>query len=290
MAARDGTVSLQFALVAGADNYCVFGNPVAHSKSPRIHAEFARQTHQNIHYSAVLVPEHEFPQAVRRFRELGGRGANVTLPFKQEAWRLCAERQPRAQISGAVNTLWFGEGGAIVGDNTDGAGLVRDITVNCGLALRGADLLVLGAGGAARGVVPALIEAAPRRLVIANRTPDRAKELAAEFGTLFPVSGCGLQALEGQCFDAIINATSASLHGEVPPLPDGVIKAAGWCYDLMYGREPTAFLRWAAARGVARRVDGVGMLVEQAAESFRIWRGIRPDTGPVIELLRSGAL
>jgi shikimate dehydrogenase len=289
MAARDGTVSLQFALVAGADNYCVFGNPVAHSKSPRIHAEFARQTHQNIHYSAVLVPEHEFPQAVRRFRELGGRGANVTLPFKQEAWRLCAERQPRAQISGAVNTLWFGEGGAIVGDNTDGAGLVRDITVNRGLALRGADLLVLGAGGAARGVVPALIEAAPRRLVIANRTPERAMELAAEFGALFPVTGCGFPALDGQCFDAIINATSASLRGEVPPLPDGVIKAAGWCYDLMYAREPTAFLRWAAARGVTRCADGLGMLVEQAAESFRIWRGTRPDTGPVIDMLRSGA-
>ncbi len=290
MAAREEAVSVEFALVAGSDNYCVFGNPVAHSKSPRIHAEFARQTHQNIHYSAVLVPEREFPQAVRRFRELGGRGANVTLPFKQEAWRLCAERQPRAQISGAVNTLWFGEGGAIVGDNTDGAGLVRDITVNRGLGLRSADLLVLGAGGAARGIIPALIEAAPQRLVIANRTPERAMALAAEFGALFPVSGCGFQALDGQRFDAIINATSASLRGEVPPLPDGVIKAAGWCYDLMYAREPTAFLRWAAARGVARCADGLGMLVEQAAESFRIWRGIRPDTGPVIDLLRSGTV
>lgn len=288
MAARERAVSVEFALVAGSDNYCVFGNPVAHSKSPRIHAEFARQTHQNIHYSAVLVPGHEFPQAVRRFRELGGRGANVTLPFKQEAWRLCAERQSRAQLAGAVNTLWFGEGGAIFGDNTDGAGLVRDIGLNRGLELRGADLLLLGAGGAARGVVPALIEASPRRFVIANRTPGRAVGLAAEFSELFPVTGCGFHALDGQSFDAIINATSASLHGEVPPLPDGVIRAAGWCYDLMYAREPTAFLRWAAARGVAQCVDGLGMLVEQAAESFRIWRGVRPETRPVIDLLRSG--
>lgn len=289
MAAREGAVTVEFTLAAGSDNYCVFGNPVAHSKSPRIHAEFARQTHQNIHYSAVLVPEHGFAQAVRRFRELGGRGANVTLPFKQEAWRLCTERQPRARISGAVNTLWFAEDGAIIGDNTDGAGLVRDITVNCGLALRGIDLLVLGAGGAARGVIPALIETSPRRLVIANRTPARALELAAEFGTTFPVTGCGFEALDGQCFDAIINATSASLHGEVPPLPKGVIRAAGWCYDLMYAHEPTAFLRWASARGITPCVDGLGMLVEQAAESFRIWRGVRPQTRPIIELLRAGA-
>ncbi|MCG3202729.1 MAG: Shikimate dehydrogenase (NADP(+)) [Gammaproteobacteria bacterium] len=289
MAAREEAVSVEFALAAGSDNYCVFGNPVAHSQSPRIHAEFARQTRQNMHYSAVLVPEHRFAQAVCRFRELGGRGANVTLPFKQEAWGLCTERQPRAQISGAVNTLWFGEGGAIFGDNTDGVGLVRDITVNRGLELHGADLLVLGAGGAARGVIPALIEASPRRLVIANRTPGRALELAAEFGPSFPVTGCGFEALEGQCFDAIINATSASLHGEVPPLPEGVVRAAGWCYDLMYAREPTAFLRWAAGRGIAPCVDGLGMLVEQAAESFRIWRGVRPQTRPIIDLLRSRA-
>ncbi len=279
-------MSVNFALVAGADNYCLFGNPVAHSKSPRIHAEFARQTHQNIHYSAVLVPEHEFPEAVRKFQELGGCGANVTLPFKQEAWRLCAQRQPRAHLAGAVNTLWFGAGGVIVGDNTDGAGLVRDITVNRGLQLRDIDLLVLGAGGAARGVIPALVEASPRRIVIANRTPERALELAAEFGAVFPVEACGFQGLTGQVFDAIINATSASLQGQVPPLPAGVIRAAGWCYDLMYAREPTAFLSWAADRGVSHRIDGLGMLVEQAAESFWIWRGIRPETAPVIKLLR----
>jgi shikimate dehydrogenase len=280
-------VTTDFALAAGSDNYCVFGNPVAHSKSPRIHAEFARQTHQNIHYSAVLVPKHEFPEAVRKFQELGGRGANVTLPFKQEAWRLCTQRQPRAQTAGAVNTLWFGAAGTIVGDNTDGAGLVRDITVNRGLPLRDVDLLVLGAGGAARGVIPALIETSPRRLVIANRTPDRAREMAAEFGAGFPVEACGFQELDGQAFDAIINATSASLQGQVPPLPERVIRASGWCYDLMYAPEPTAFLSWAASRGIAHCIDGLGMLVEQAAESFWLWRGIRPETAPVIKILRA---
>ena len=281
-------MSAHFNLTPGSDNYCVMGNPIAHSKSPQIHAAFARQTGQHIAYAAVLVPVDGFVEAVASFQRLGGKGANVTLPFKHEAWQLCSQRSARAELTGAVNTLWFSEAGEVCGDNTDGVGLVRDFTTNLGGRLDGRGVLLLGAGGAARGVLPALLAAAPRRIVIANRTVKRAEDLAAEFQRLGKVMGMGFENLGGMAFEVIINATSASLQGSVPPLPPGVLRQGGWCYDLMYANQPTAFMQWGSEHGADRAVDGLGMLVEQAAESFYLWRGIRPETAPVIAALRRG--
>ncbi|MGQ0658738.1 MAG: shikimate dehydrogenase [Chromatiales bacterium] len=273
-------------LTPACDNYCVIGNPVAHSLSPAIHAAFARQTGQQIAYRAVQVPVEGFAEAVTTFQRLGGRGANVTLPFKHAAWQIARRRSERAEVAGAVNTLWFNDSGEVCGDNTDGVGLVRDLIVNLGVRLDGRDLLVLGAGGAARGVIPALLAHSPRRLVIANRTVTRGEALAAHFATLGDVEGVGFPGLPGRQFDGIINATSASLNGEVPPLARGVVRTDGWCYDMMYGQGPTAFVRWAREAGAKQAEDGLGMLVEQAAESFLIWRGVRPETGPVMASLR----
>lgn len=271
------------------DHYCVFGNPVAHSKSPRIHTEFARQTGQALVYTAALVPENAFSTAVHTFREQGGRGANVTLPFKEEAWRLSTRRSRRAELAGAVNTLSFEPDSIIAGDNTDGTGLVRDLAVNLGMRLEGMDILVLGAGGAARGILPALLEAAPRQLVVANRTGARAEALAAVLCGVGAIRGGGFEIVGRQTFDLIINATSASLKGDLPPLPDRVLRAGAWCYDLMYADEPTPFLRWGGEHGAGRCADGLGMLVEQAAESFLLWRGIRPETTTLLHALRFGS-
>lgn len=279
-------MSIELSLVAGCDNYCVFGNPIAHSKSPIIQAAFARQTGQKLAYTAVLVPEGRFPAYLNRFAELGGKGANVTVPFKTEAWSLCAQRAARAELAGAVNTLWFDSAGRVQGDNTDGAGLVTDMMANQGWELLDRDILLLGAGGAARGVVPALLAQRPRRIFIANRTPDRAIALARVFADSGPVDGGGF-AEAADRFDIVINATSASLRGEVPPISPAVLGADTACYDMMYAVEGTPFLRWANAHGVRRFVDGLGMLVEQAAEAFEIWRGIRPETAPVLGQLRS---
>jgi shikimate dehydrogenase len=280
-------MSSPFDFDAPPDRYAVIGNPVSHSLSPRIHAAFARQTGQRMVYDAIQVDGGGFPQAVGNFQGAGGKGLNITLPFKIEAWRLADSRSPRAELAGAVNTMLFIDD-RIHGDNTDGIGLVRDLTVNLGVTPGGRRVLVVGAGGAARGVIGPLLELQPAEIVIVNRTVDRAIELAGIFaGRGAGVSGCGFADLRDRAFDVIINGTSAGLHGDTLPLPPSVLAPGCWCYDMMYGREPTLFLRWAAAHGALGRADGLGMLVEQAAESFLLWRGVRPDTVPVRAELRS---
>ena len=260
------------------DRYAVIGNPVAHSKSPAIHAEFARATGENIEYGLIEAPLDGFRREVERFRAAGGKGLNVTLPFKQEAWRLCASASERARIAQAVNTMRFADS---FGDNTDGVGLVRDITQNLNYELENRSVLLLGAGGAAQGVVGALLEARAARLTVANRTEWRARALAERFPGILPSS---YDALAGVRFELIINATSAGLAGAAPALPEGLLDGSGLAYDMVYGRD-TPFLA-AARRAGARACDGLGMLVEQAAESFFIWRGVRPATRPVLAKLR----
>lgn len=265
------------------DHYAVFGNPIAHSKSPVIHAAFARQTGQDMDYTSILAPVDGFVESVRAFQAGGGAGANVTVPFKEQAFAMADERTARAQAAGAVNTLKF-QAGEILGDNTDGVGLVRDLTANLGVVLEGRRILLMGAGGAARGVVPPLLEEAPAELFIVNRTATKAEELARCFAGAGVVEGGGYEALAGRNFDVVINATSASLGGELPPLREEVFTPGAWAYDMMYGRE-TPFTAFARGRG-ARVADGLGMLVEQAAEAFFLWRGVRPETKPVIALIR----
>ena len=270
------------------DRYAVIGHPIAHSKSPQIHAVFARQTAQDISYEAILAPLDGFVATVQAFRTAGGRGMNVTVPFKLEAFALADRHTPRARAAGAVNTLAFGADG-ILGDNTDGAGLVRDLTVNLGCALQGRRVLLLGAGGAARGAILPLLGERPAVLAIANRTMAKAEELvrafAADAGET-RLSASSFAALAGQSFDVIINATAASLSDDVPPLPPGLYADGALAYDMMYGRGDTAFMAAARTDGAARVADGLGMLVEQAAESFTLWRGIRPDSRAVLAELR----
>lgn len=271
------------------DRYAVIGNPIDHSKSPLIHAAFARQTGQDLTYGRILGHPEDFAAEVRRFFADGGRGLNVTVPFKEQAWALVDERSPRAETAGAVNTLIPLPGGRLRGDNTDGVGLVRDLGVNHGFQLTGRRILLLGAGGASRGVLRPLLETGPRELVIANRTAAKALELAAAAVELGPVRGCGLSDLgtiANGGFDLIVNGTSAGLSGAVPALPEGCLVPGGWTYDMLYGDAPTAFCLWGASHGAVLTLDGLGMLVEQAAESFRLWRGLRPETAPVIALLR----
>lgn len=265
------------------DRYAVFGNPIGHSKSPRIHTAFAEQTGQNLRYEAIEAPVTGFAGAWRAFVDAGGRGGNVTVPFKQEAFVLADVLSPRAQLAGAVNTLLVGEDGRLFGDTTDGVGLVRDLHAHAA-PLAGARVLLLGAGGASRGVIEPLLEAGIATLTVANRTVSKAETLAALFADRGDVTGCGFDRIEGP-FDLVVNATSASLAGDLPPLPDRLFAADGLAYDMMYAAEPTVFLRWSAERG-ARSVDGLGMLIEQAAESFWLWRQVRPDTAPLRELLR----
>lgn len=277
-----------------SDRYAVIGNPIAHSKSPLIHAAFARQTGQDIHYDRILADPSDFAGEVRGFFAAGGRGLNVTVPFKETAWALVDERSPRAEIAGAVNTLIpLGEG-RLRGDTTDGVGLVRDLVANHGFDFAGARVLLLGAGGAARGVLMPLLESGIARLVIANRTLAKAEQLVAladAEGVARPrardgVEACPFERLGGERFDLIINATAAGLSGAVPAIPDGCLTEAGWTYDMLYGTTPTDFCRWGERQGAARVLDGLGMLVEQAAESFWLWRGVRPETVPVIAMLR----
>ena len=267
------------------DRYAVMGNPIAHSKSPRIHTLFAEQTQQNLRYDAILVALDGFAAAVDAFRQAGGKGLNITVPFKQQAWDYVAERSTRAERAGAVNTMLFDAAGRCYGDNTDGVGLVRDLVDNHGITIAGSDILILGAGGAVRGVLGPLLEQGPTKVTIANRTVDRAQELAGAFASS-DVTACGYDALGAQSFHVIINGTSASLQGDLPPLPDSVLRCGGCAYDMMYGAQPTPFLTWAAAHGAGNAIDGLGMLVEQAAESFHLWRGVRPQTSSVIESLR----
>lgn len=264
------------------DRYAVIGHPVAHSKSPWIHAQFARATGEAIEYGAIDAPPEDFLRAVEAFRAAGGKGLNVTLPFKGEAFRYCAETTERARAAQAVNTLVLDRVRPF-GDNTDGVGLVRDLTVNLGRRLAGARLLLIGAGGAAQGVLGPLAQAGPAGIVIANRTLPRAQALAARVPGAV---ACGFDGLEGRAFDLVINATAAGLAGELPRLPVGLFRQAALAYDMVYGRD-TEFLAMARAAG-AETSDGLGMLVEQAAESFLVWRGVRPGTGPVLAALRGG--
>lgn len=267
------------------DRYVVFGNPIGHSKSPLIHRLFAEQTGQALDYNTLLAPLEDFTGCAREFF-LQGRGANVTVPFKEEAYRLANALTERAQRAGAVNTLSKLADGSLLGDNTDGAGLVCDLTVNAGLSLAGKRILLLGAGGAVRGALEPLLAQQPASLVIANRTVEKAERLAELFDDLGPVSASGFDWLS-EPVDLIINATSASLSGDVPPIAGSLVEPGKtFCYDMMYAKEPTAFCRWATEHGAAVAMDGLGMLVEQAAEAFYLWRGVRPDSAPVLAELR----
>lgn len=270
-----------------ADRYVVVGNPITHSKSPQIHAAFAAQTGQNLTYERLLAPLDGFVASVEVFRAEGGKGLNVTVPFKQEAWQLCDQLSERAQLAEAVNTIKF-EDGRIIGDNTDGIGLCRDICHNLQQALQGKRILLLGAGGAARGVILPLLAEHPACLTIANRTASKAEQLAQQFQHYGQLGASSYEALAGQQFDVIINATSASLSDALPPLPGGCFAPGSLAYDMMYGKGLTPFLLFAQQQGSAQLADGLGMLVEQAAEAFCIWRGVRPDTTAVIAELRAG--
>lgn len=267
------------------DQYVVFGNPIAHSKSPLIHGLFAQQTGQALSYQTALAPLDRFTAFARHFFETG-RGANVTVPFKEEAYRLADQLTERGRRAGAVNTLALQADGSLLGDNTDGAGLVRDLKVNHGATLKDKRILLLGAGGAVRGALEPLLSEEPHVLVVANRTVEKAEQLAQEFAELGPILPAGYDWLD-EPVDIIINATSASLSGELPPVsPSLILPGETFCYDMMYAKEPTAFCRWAREHGAGQAVDGLGMLVEQAAEAFFLWRGVRPDSAPVLAELR----
>jgi shikimate dehydrogenase len=268
--------------------YCVIGDPVHHSRSPRIHASFAAQLGISLRYEAVQIPAHALPQALAEFRALGGKGMNVTIPHKQAAYALAEVHSPQAAAAGATNTLTLDRQGRFRADNTDGIGLLRDLEKNLGICLAQRHILLLGAGGAARGVVGPLLAAHPAGLTIVNKTPARALELKALFAAAGPVTACGYPDLPGRAFDLLINATSASLQGEMLPLEAGLLRPGACCYDMMYAEEPTPFRRWGMAHGAAQAVDGLGMLVEQAAGAFLIWHGIMPDTAPVLAALRAG--
>lgn len=270
--------------MSAPDRYAVIGHPIAHSKSPDIHARFAAQTKQNLIYERLLAPLDGFAETVRVFIKQGGKGANITVPFKLEAYALASELTERAKAAGAVNTLTFRDK-KICGDNTDGVGLVHDIMQNAGIALKGKRVLLLGAGGAARGVLLPLLDEQPGELVIANRTVSKAQQLAQQFSGNAAVSASDFFGLRG-VFDVIINATAASLSDDVPPLAPALISQTTFAYDMMYGKQPTVFMRFAEGHGAQVR-DGLGMLVEQAAESFFIWRGVRPQTDAVFAELRA---
>ncbi len=267
------------------DNYCVVGNPVAHSKSPQIHAAFAEQTQQNIFYQAIQVDDGKFKAALKEFQAQGGKGLNITVPFKGEAWEISENRSNRAERALAVNTISFDDAGNIIGDNTDGVGLIGDLTINHDISIKDKDILILGAGGAVRGILDPLFDEQPNKVVIANRTVSRAEELTDIFSDRGDISACGFDELAGSSYDIIINGTSASLQGEVPPLPENLLNDNACCYDMMYSMSDTPFVSWAKAHGTTKAFDGLGMLIEQAAESFFIWRGVRPDTVPVIKML-----
>ena len=265
------------------DKYAVIGNPISHSKSPLIHALFAAQTGQDISYEAIAAPLDGFAATIARLHSEGYKGCNVTVPFKFEAFKIADQLSERALSAQSVNTLSFDEN-VIRGDNTDGAGLVRDIEINIGINLQGKNVLMMGAGGAASGVVlPLLLTGAT--LTVANRTDSRAHEMAERFAYLGRVYTSSYDDLFGQCFDIVINATSAGLTDSEVPLPPGIFAPGALAYDMMYGRE-TPFMAFARSEG-AQVSDGLGMLVEQAAEAFYIWRGVRPDTAPVIAALRT---
>ncbi len=271
--------------------YAVMGNPISHSKSPQIHTAFALETNQKLEYSAIHVDVGGFAQAVSHFQGHGGKGLNVTVPFKLDARKMADSLTERAKKAGAVNTLIFSKDGHIEGDNTDGVGLVNDIIDHLGWEILQKRVLILGAGGASRGVIGPILDKKPETLMIANRTASKATELARLFSDskdkdTKSIEAGGYDSLAGQQFDLIINATAASLQGQVPPLPDDLLTAEACCYDMMYAAKPTAFMQWASQHGAKQISDGLGMLVGQAAESFYIWRGIRPSVSPVIQSIQ----
>ena len=272
--------------------YAVMGFPVRHSRSPFIHARFAQQTGQDLSYSAIEVEPGSFAAQVQDFFDRGGAGLNVTVPFKEEAWQLADVRSAQAESAGAVNTLFRDAEGRLHGANTDGIGLIRDIMLNHNGDIRGRRVLILGAGGAVRGVLAPLLQQSPAALLIANRTLVRAERLAQLCRQDdFDAAACDYEGLrarvdQGETFDLIINGTSASLSGELPPLPSRLVHVDTWCYDMMYASADTPFQAWGRQQKAARSLDGSGMLVEQAAEAFWLWRGVRPDTAPVLQGLR----
>lgn len=269
------------------DRYAVFGNPIAHSKSPQIHTHFAEQTDQQMIYTAELAEVENFENRVREFVANNGKGLNITVPFKQQAWELATQRSPRADRAGAVNTIIVKQDGSYYGENTDGTGLVRDLTENHQISLKDKRILILGAGGAVRGVLEPILNKHPAEVLIANRTLSKALQLAVDFADLGKISGCGFDELEGESFDIVINGTSASLHGDLPPLPNGLFNDNASAYDMMYAAHPTVFMEWAEQHGATKVLDGLGMLVEQAAEAFTLWRGGLPETKPVIDAIRA---
>ncbi len=268
--------------------YAVMGNPVAHSKSPIIHKQFAHQLGHNIEYTALWADTDGFAEAVEQFRSEDGKGLNVTVPFKLEAFKLANNLSDRAKLAGAVNTLRFEPDGKIFGDNTDGTGLVHDLTKNLQVNLKDKKILVLGAGGAVRGVLGPLLRQHAASVTLVNRTVAKAKELAKVFAPIGKIEVLEYDDLVGKRFDVVINGTSASLKGDVPPLPVNLFANGAIAYDMMYGDKPTPFMEWAMLHGAATVADGLGMLVEQAAESYLLWRGVRPETQQVIALLRKG--
>ncbi|MCP4487449.1 MAG: shikimate dehydrogenase [Gammaproteobacteria bacterium] len=273
--------------VDSSNRYAVVGNPVTHSLSPGIHQAFARQSGITLSYEALALPEDNFEASIKDLQQQGYKGLNVTVPFKQKAWQLCDRRSPRAEDSGAVNTIMFFPDGSIAGDNTDGVGLTRDLVKNNRTLIKRRRVLLLGAGGAVRGVVPSLLALSPDNLTVANRTLIKAEQLARDFITMGDINTYTYESLGSDKFDLIINGTSAGLNHETPPVPEEVLGINSICYDMMYNTErSTAFVAWAQNFGTSQAFDGLGMLVEQAAESFFIWHGIRVNTTEVIAALR----
>lgn len=270
-----------------ADRYGVVGYPVKHSRSPFIHAMFAKQTGQAMSYQLFEVAPEYLANELQRFFDAGGKGWNITVPHKQAVFELVKYHTPRAEFAGAVNTILITPDGQLMGDNTDGVGLLNDLRNHLQCELKDKRILMLGAGGAARGVLAPLLEQQPHELVIANRNVERATTLASEFQNLGTLSGSSFDDIDPTEFDLIINATSASLQGEMPDVPDNIVGAQTLCYDMAYGKEDTVFIKWAKLRGAKSAVQGWGMLVEQAAESFYLWRGVRPDTLPVLVALQN---
>ena len=270
------------------DHYAVVGNPVAHSLSPKIHSEFARQTGEAISYEAIELATDAFARGIAELQRREFRGVNVTVPFKREAWELCHSMTPRAEVAGAVNTLVLQADGKIHGDNTDGIGLIRDLTDNLKINICGQNVLILGAGGAVRGVLEPLLALSPATLTIANRNLERARQLAQDFTSFGKIEAVAYNQLLREGYHLIINATAAGLSDQIPPISAAVLGPTGVCYDMMYKlNAATAFVEWSLAQGVRQSYDGLGMLVEQAAEAFSLWRGPRPDTGRVMALLKA---
>lgn len=269
------------------DHYAVFGYPIKHSKSPQIHQLFAEQTHQSLLYSAQEVKPEHFEKAIADFFSNGGKGLNCTLPLKELAWQYAKSNTERANLCKAVNTLVLKERGDILGDNTDGCGFMVDLTQNHSISVKNTRVLVLGAGGATRGILTPLLGHEPDYLLVANRTQQKAYDLAAEFKSSGDIKGCGFADLEHKQFDLIVNATSAGLYDEKIPLPENILADGGVCYDLAYANKPTAFVRWGLEHQARKSLDGLGMLVEQAAEAFFLWRNVRPNTQPVIQILNA---